>query len=177
MRKQNLKDYKLPKDWDRGINIFIEAIWLIIFYPIVSSSFPGSYWRKIILIIFGSKIGKGVRLNSRLRVKMPWRLRIGNYCWIGEETWIDNLDIINISNNVCISQGVYFCTGNHNYKKEGFDLIHKKINIESDVWIGAKSIIAPGKKIGKSSVITIGSIVNQDVPENTILKNNKLNYL
>ena len=177
MRKQKLKDYKLPNEWHRGVNIIIEAIWLIIFVPIISSSFPGSYWRKIILKVFGAKIGKGVRLNSRLRVKMPWRLRIGNYCWIGEETWIDNLDLVIISNNVCISQGVYFCTGNHNYKKTTFDLIYKPINIESDVWIGAKSIIAPGKKIGKSSIITMGSLVKEDIPQNTIFKNNKIHYL
>ena len=176
MRKQNLKDYKLPEDWDRGINIFIEAIWLIIFIPIISSSFPGSDWRKTILRIFGATIGKGVRMNSRLRVKMPWRLKIGNYCWIGEETWIDNLDLVTIANNVCISQGVYLCSGNHNYKKATFDLIYKPISIESDVWIGAKSIIAPVNKIGKGSIITMGSVVKQDIPRNTIFKNGKWNF-
>lgn len=177
MREQNLRDYKLPKHWDRGVNIFTEAIWLVIFSPILSSSFPGSYWRKIILIIFGAKIGKGVRLSSRLRVKMPWRLKIGNYCWIGEGTWIDNLDLIIISNNVCISQGVYFCSGNHNYKKATFDLIYEQISIGSNVWIGAKSIIGPGKKIGKSSVITMGSVIKEDIPQNTIFKNNTIHYL
>ena len=174
MRTQNLKDYKVPKNWNRGINIFLEAIWLVIFVPLISSSIPGSYWRKIILKIFGAKLGKGIRLSSRLRVKMPWKLRIGNSSWIGEDVWIDNLDLFIISKNVCISQGVYFCSGNHNYKKTSFDLIYEKIIIESNVWIGAKSIIGPGVKIEKSSVVTMGSILTKNIPENTLFKNNKL---
>ena len=50
--------------------------------------------------------------------------------------------------------GVYLCTGNHNFKKSSFDLICKPIIIESDVWVGAKSIICPGYTIGGGSVIT-----------------------
>ena len=133
MRKQNLKYYKLPENWDRGVNLFIEAIWLIIFIPLISSFLPGSYWRIIILKIFGAKIGKGVRLNARLRVKMPWKLRIGNSSWIGEDVWIDNLDLFIISKNVCISQGVYFCSGNNNYKKTSFDLIYEIVIVKEKI--------------------------------------------
>ena len=135
------------------------------------SFLPGSYWRKIILIIFGEKIGKDIRLNYGLKVKFPWKLIIGNFCWIGEDTWIDNLETVKISDNVCISQGVYFCSGNHNYKKSTFDLICKPILIESNVWIGAKSIIGPGYTVGKSSVVTLGSIVKEDIPPNCLFNN------
>ena len=31
MRKQNLKDYKLPKNWCRGKNFFYEMIWQVFF--------------------------------------------------------------------------------------------------------------------------------------------------
>ena len=105
---------------------------------------------------------------------MPWKLIIDDFSWIGEDTWIDNVEIVKISKNVCISQGVYFCTGNHNYKLPTFDLISKPINIESNVWIGAKSTIGPGNTIGMGSVITIGSVVTQDIPSNSKFKNNKL---
>ena len=174
MRRQNLKDYKTPKSWHRGASIFKEILWVAIFKPIVKSSFPGSKWREICLIIFGADLGKGIRLTSSLNVTMPWRLKIGDFCWIGEETWINNLALVSIAENVCISQGVYLCTGNHNYKKTSFDLIVKPIIIDSDVWIGAKSIIGPGYKIGKGSIITLGSVISENIPENSLYKNNQI---
>ena len=177
MRKQDLSKYKLPKNWVRGRNFVFEAIWIIFFRPIISSSIPGSYWRKLILIFFGAKIGKDIRLNYGLKVKFPWKLIIGNYCWIGEDTWIDNIETVRIENNVCISQGVYFCTGNHNYKKSTFNLISKPIFIDSEVWICAKSIIGPGLKIGQSSVILLGSIVKKDIPPNAVFNEGKITSL
>ena len=93
-------------------------IWQVFFKPIISSSFPGTIWRKLILILFGAKLGKSIRLSPGIKIKMPWRLSIGDYSWIGEDVWIDNLSMVKIGNNVCISQGVYFCTGNHDFKKK-----------------------------------------------------------
>ena len=129
------------------------------------------------LILFGAKLGKNVRFSPGLKVKMPWRLIIGNYCWIGEDTWIDNISLVTLQENICVSQGVYFCTGNHDFKKNSFDLICKPINIESNVWIGAKSIIGPGIKIGSGSVVTLGSIVKIDIPKNSILKTTNDNLI
>ena len=174
MRRQNLYNYKLPPNWTRGKSFLFEGLWVIIFKPIVSSFIPGSFWRKIILTIFGAKFGQSVRLNIGLKVKFPWKLVVGDFSWIGEDTWIDNLELVSIADNVCISQGVYFCSGNHNYKKMSFDLITKPIKVDSHAWIGAKSIIGPGYKIGKGSVITLGSVIKEDIPANTIFKNNKI---
>ena len=173
MREQNLKEYIKPKAEQRGKNFIIEGFWIVIFKPMVGSFIPGSKWRKLILIFFGAKIGKSVRFNPGLKIKMPWKSFIGDYCWIGEETWIDNIANVKISKNVCISQGVYLCTGNHNFKKSSFDLFCKPIIIDSNVWVGAKSIIGPGYKIGCGSVITIGSIIKENIPKNCIFKNNK----
>jgi len=168
MRKQNLKDYKLPKNWSRGKNLFYEMIWQVFFKPIISSSLPGTFWRKYILILFGAKLGKSITLKPGIKIKMPWRLIVGDYSWIGEDVWIDNLSNVKIGDNVCISQGVYFCTGNHNFKKKSFDLICKPIIIDSESWIGSKVIIGPGNKIGRGSVIKMGSIITKDIPPQSI---------
>ena len=174
MRSQNLKEYKTPASWNRGASFLKESFWVIFFKPLVNSCLPGSSWRRICLIIFGADLGRGIRLSSSLNITMPWRLKIGDFCWIGEKTWINNLALVSIAENVCISQGVYFCTGNHNYKKTSFDLIVKPIFIESNVWIGAKTIIGPGYKIGRGSVITLGSVISEDIPENSIYKNHQI---
>ena len=40
--------------------------------------------------------------------------------------------------------------------------------IEDNVWIGCRSIILKGVKIGRRSVIAAGSIVTKDIPPNSI---------
>ena len=39
----------------------------------------------------------------------------------------------------------------------------KQVVIEDDVWIGARSVILPGVKIGTGSIIAVGSVVKKDV--------------
>ena len=51
------------------------------------------------LRVFGAKLGKGVVLKPRIRVKYPWNLTIGDHSWIGEEVWIDNLDHVHIGHH------------------------------------------------------------------------------
>jgi len=86
--------------------------------------------------------------------------------------WIDNLAKVEIGDNVCISQGAYLLTGNHNYKEETFDLIVKEIIIEDGVWIGAKSIVCPGVRLKTHSILTVGSVLTSDAEEYTIYQGN-----
>ena len=88
-------------------------------------------FRRFLLRLFGAKIGKKVIIRPSVKVTYPWKLSIGDYSWIGEDVWIDNLEQVIIGSNVCISQGAMLLCGNHNYKKVTFDLIIGEIkNIE-----------------------------------------------
>ncbi len=40
---------------------------------------------------------------------------------------------------------------------------HEPVEIGDDVWIGARSVILPGVKIGTGSIIAVGSVVTKDV--------------
>jgi putative colanic acid biosynthesis acetyltransferase WcaF len=80
------------------------ATWFIISGIVFKNSlFPFSGIKIILLRLFGAKIGKGVVIKTDVNIKYPWLLKIGNYCWIGEKVWIDNLALVSISDNVCIS--------------------------------------------------------------------------
>lgn len=46
------------------------------------------------------------------------------------------------------------------------------IIIEDDVWIGANTIVLPGVRIGKGSVIGAGSIVTKDIPPMVVAAGN-----
>ena len=175
MRIQKLNLYVKKKN---RISIkIVKLIWDVFGKPLLSSYIPGTYWRRYILIIFGAKIGKGGKIKTNIKISEPWNLSIGDYCWIGENVWIDNLALVKIGNRVCISQGVYLCTGNHNYKKDLFNLILEKIVIEDDCWIAAKSIVAPGAILKRGSVSSLGTLVSGILQENGIYKGNPAKLL
>ena len=175
MRLQKLNLYVKKKN--KISKIIVKLIWDFFWKPLFSSYLPGTYWRKLILRIFGAKIGKGGKIKTNIRISEPWHLSIGDHCWIGENVWIDNLALVKIGNRVCISQGVYLCTGNHNYKKDLFDLILEKIIIEDDCWIAAQSIIAPGSILKRGSIACLGSVVSGILQNDGIYKGNPAKLL
>jgi len=140
--------------------------WYIINNLILNSFFPFSNIKVFVLRLFGAKIGKNVIIKPYIKVKYPWNLKIGDNSWIGEEVWIDNLEEVLIDENCCISQGVYLCTGSHNFKSEKFDLIKEKIVIKRSSWIGAKAVICPGVTVEESSFIKAGEIVKNAYKQN-----------
>ena len=128
-----------------------------------SGLFPLYGLKTFLLRAFGAEIGKGVYIKPFVNIKYPWFLKIGDFVWIGENVWIDNLAKITIGNNVCLSQGSMLLTGNHNYKKPGFDLSIKSIIIEDGTWIGAKAIVCPGVTCKNHSILTVGSVALKDL--------------
>ena len=154
-------------------SIIKRGLWYIISIIFIESALPFPYCLKILFLkIFGASAGQNITIKPKVKIKYPWFLKIGSNVWIGEGVWIDNLAFVHIKDNVCISQGAYLLTGNHNYKKTTFDLITKGIILEEGVWVGAKSVICPGIKLSNHSIISTGSVVCKDTEEYTIYRGN-----
>ena len=124
------------------------------------------------LRLFGAKVGAGVVIKPSVNIKYPWNLEIGKHVWIGENVWIDNLGKVVIKDNACISQGAFLLCGNHNYKKETFDLVVSQIIIEDGVWIGAKSIVCPGVVCQSHAVLSVGSVAVKNLEPYSIYQGN-----
>ncbi len=142
----------------------------VIFFK--SSFFPFNFLKIFLLQLFGCSLGKGVVIKPNVNIKYPWKLSLGNYVWIGESVWIDNLDNVTIGNHVCISQGAILICGSHNYKKQSFDLITKEITLNDGVWIGAKSIILPGVVAESHAILSAGSVISKNLESFTVYKGN-----
>ncbi len=122
-----------------------------------------SAFRCFLLRMFGANIGVGVVIRAGVDITFPWRLTIGDVSWIGEDVKILNLNEVIIGSNCCVSQRAFICTGSHNFKSEGFDLITEKITIFDSSWIAAQVFVGPGVSIGPSSMIAAGSMIARNV--------------
>jgi putative colanic acid biosynthesis acetyltransferase WcaF len=146
------------RDFSHGKSLLTRMLWILCSSLFFETVIPyTNAWKSSILRLFGAKIGKGVVLKPSVKIKQPWRLEIGDHSWIGEGVWIDNLVQVSLASNVCLSQGAFLLTGNHNYKKTSFDLITGEIHLEEGVWIGAKSIVGPGVICHSHAVLAAGS--------------------
>lgn len=87
---------------------------------------------------------------------------------------------IEINENVCIGPNTIIVDHDHFFGKSRVDkkkFKTKEIIIGSGTWIGANCVILKGTKIGKNCVISAGSIVNCEVPDNTIFIQKRENQL
>ncbi len=146
-----------------GRGLVVRMLWFIcnaLF--LVNPLNPISGLKVALLRLFGANIGTGVVIKPGVNVKYPWHLSIGDHSWIGELVWLDCLGKIDIGRNVCISQGAYLCTGNHDWSDASFSLIVKSIVVEDGAWIGAKTIVLPGVKLATHSIACAGSVISKD---------------
>jgi putative colanic acid biosynthesis acetyltransferase WcaF len=156
-----------------GGNFISRTLWYYLnAWFLKSYLIPVSSFRVFLLRLFGARIGKGVVIKPGVNVKYPWHLKVGDYVWIGEGVWIDNLTMITIGNNVCLSQGAMLLTGNHDYKKQSFDLMVEGITLEDGVWIGAKSLVGPGVNAQSHAVLSAQSVISKNMDAYTIYAGN-----
>lgn len=134
--------------------------------------FPFSGLKVFLLRLFGAEVGRNVFIKPNVNIKYPWRLKIGDNTWIGEEVWIDNLADVSIGKSCCLSQGAFLLCGNHDYKKTTFDLVVKSITLEDGAWIGAKSTVAPGSFLRSHAVVSATSFFSGEAEEYTIYAGN-----
>ena len=143
-----------------GRGIIVRTLWYYCSLLIFENGwFPSSGLKVFLLKLFGANIGRGVVLRPNVRVKYPWKLSVGDDCWIGREVWIDNLAEVTIESDVCLSQGAFLCTGSHDHLSETFDLIVAPIIIKHGAWICCRAIVLGGATVDRLAVISAGVVV------------------
>jgi putative colanic acid biosynthesis acetyltransferase WcaF len=156
-----------------GAPIWKQTLWYFLGSPLVESHWlPLSMGKIWILRLFGAQIGQGVRIKPGVRIKFPWKLVIGDHVWVGENTWLDNVATITLESHVCLSQGVYLCTGNHHWSRSDFQLMPSPIWVQTGSWIAAQAVVGPGVTIGRGAVLCLGGVAGKSLEPMTIYAGN-----
>lgn len=152
--------------WDR-------PAWFVYLWAVCELLFVTNPWqissglRVRVLRAFGADIGEGVVFRPRTRVKFPWKLSIGARSWIGEGVWFHNQDRIWVGHDVVISQETLLTTGSHAHRRD-MALLTRPIRIEPGVWVTSRCVVTGGVTIGRSALIRPLTVVDSEVPPNTI---------
>lgn len=160
-------------NFDRGAGVLKEALWLVVSLLLFRiCPFSLSALKCFVLRLFGAKVGRGVTIKPQVKITFPWKLRVGDHVWLGEECWLLNLERIVIGSHVCVSQRAFLCAGSHDFKQPRFDLITRPITLEDGAWVGAGAWVGPGVKFGSHAVLTAGSVAAKDLEPFGIYRGN-----
>ena len=99
--------------------------------------------------------------------------QIGRGCSIKIHSLGQKPYLVNIGNHVYVAEGVVFrnrCGGVWIFREEIPDLqCFGPIIVEDNCIIGQNSVLLPNVKIGKNSIIEPGSVVNSNIPPNSVV--------
>lgn len=150
--------------YDKGRGPIWQAAWLAVSGLVVTRWWCPLSLRVAILRAFGAQLGDNVLIRHHVRIHWPWKLTVGNDSWIGEGSWLLNLEPITIGSDVCISQGVLLCTGSHDRRSPTFEFDNAPIRIEDGAWVAARATVLRGVTVGADAVVGACALVTRDLP-------------
>lgn len=150
--ERRLRDFT-GAGYDKGRGALWQAAWFAVMNLVFMKWWLPPRLRPPILRAFGAQVGKRVFIRHRVRVLWPWKLSIGDDCWIGEGAWLLNLEPITIEHDACISQEALLCTGSHNHRDPAFEYDNAPIHVQAGAWIAARALVLRG------SVVPVGGLV------------------
>ncbi len=115
--------------------------------------------------------GVNIIISGDVTIMQPECVIIGSHVSIAGFLHVWGGGGVVIKDRVMIASHVAITSLTHDYRCQSMrdSLIRAPVLIESDVWIGAHSVILPGVTVGEGAVIGAGSVVTRDVAPHDIV--------
>lgn len=162
-KQQSLSKFTVPPGFRGRSAVIVQLWWLVQALLIRPSPQPLYGWRAFWWQAFGASLGSKVKIRPTARVTYPWKVAIGDNCWIGDRTELYSLEQITIGPDSCISQDAYLCTGSHDPEAEDFRYTCRPIVIGAGAWIGAGAFVGPGVSVGDGTVLAARGLTMRDL--------------
>lgn len=154
------------ESWDRPLRVVLA--WAVVERLLVTNALQLSSGVRVwALRKFGARIGQGVVTRPGLKVRFPWKLTVGDRCWIGEDVWLHNQDQLVVGSDVVISQDSFITTGTHAYRRD-MALLTRPVHIDDGAWVTSRCMVLGGSHVGRSALILPHTVVKGEVPPNAV---------
>lgn len=148
------------------------VLWALVTPLFALSPRPLWGWRRMLLRLFGARVGKQVHIYPNVKITIPWNLDIGDHAGIGDHAILYALGAIRIGRSATISQGAHLCAGTHDYHDPAMPLLKLPIIVGEGVWICADAFIGPSVTIETNAIVAARAVVVKDVASNMIVAGN-----
>jgi putative colanic acid biosynthesis acetyltransferase WcaF len=133
---------------------------------------PWFAWRRVILRLFGAKVGREVHLYPSTRIYMPWNVEIRDWAALGEDVLIYSLGKVYIGAGAALAYRAHVCAGTHDFSDPALPLLKPTVVIEDGAWIGTEAFIGPGTTVCRGAIVGARAVVVKDVPTMHIVAGN-----
>ena len=151
-----------------------QLAWLVFFRP------SPWFWhapRRMLLRLFGARIGRGAQIMPSVKIWAPWNLVLGDHATISHGVDVYNVAPIEIGAHATISQRAFLCTATHDIDHPNMPLLTAPIRIGSGAWVCAEAYIHPGVTVGVDAVAGVRAVVLHDVPRSQVVGGNPARIL
>ena len=133
---------------------------------------PMFAWRRLVLRLFGAKIGAQVRVYASTHIYMPWNVEIGDWAALGEDVFIYSLGRVTIGAKASLAYRTHVCAGTHDFTDPALPLLKPRVTIGEGVWIGTDAFIGPGVTVSRGALVGARAVVVSDVAALQIVAGN-----
>jgi putative colanic acid biosynthesis acetyltransferase WcaF len=133
---------------------------------------PLHRWRRLVLLAFGAKVGRGARVHASVAIWLPRNLELGERSLIGPGVRLYNQGAITIGAWSVISQRAHLCASSHRVDDPDFQLECRPIAVGERCWVAAEAFVGPGVTMGDGAVLAARGALFDDAATDAIYRGN-----
>jgi putative colanic acid biosynthesis acetyltransferase WcaF len=151
---------------DRAGRVLWGVVHLLLFRP---SPRTAHGWRRMLLRLFGARIGPLAHPYNSASVWAPWHLVMEEGSTLADHVICHNNTTVHLGPYATISQHSYLCTASRDIDRPGRPVIGAPIHVGRDAWVAVQCYVGPGVTIGENAVVGARSTVTRDVAANSVV--------
>ena len=152
---------------NKAMRVLWGIVWAVFFRPSPTMCLG---WRRMLLRLFGARIGRGAKIMPSATFWAPWNLTVGEYACISHGVDCYCVASVTLGPHATVSQYAFLCTATHDTEDPHMKLVTAPIAIGEGAWVCADVFVAPGVTIGDGAVVGARSSVFRDIPAWKIAK-------
>lgn len=130
--------------------------------------------RYCLLKTLAKSVGDNVSVFPDVYLQNAQKMQIGNNVSFQPMVYIEAYGGVKIGDDVSLAEGASIFSVNHGFEDinspiKDQPLTVLPVEIENNVWIGAKATILGGVKIASGTIVAAGAVVNRDTEKNSIV--------
>lgn len=154
-------------------NRVTRAVWTVV-WTLLASWTPAPFgpWRRILLRLFGARIGHKAQVYGSARIWYPPNLEMGAYACLGRDVNCYCQGQITLEPFALVSQYAHLVSGTHDFEDPDFQLITRPIRIGAHAWVAAGAFVGPGVQVGEGAVLGARAVAFKDLEAWTVYAGN-----